>query len=75
MLLSEPASSDVTWPSPLVKSKPDDDGVEGCLDYIWIRGDARVLEARSVFDRPAADDPGLYPSDHLGLFAGLRIGG
>ena len=26
-----------------------------------------------AFDRPAADDPGLYPSDHLGLVADLEI--
>ena len=65
---------DVTWPSPLVKSMPDDDGVEGCLDYVWVRGQARVVDARIVFDRPAADDPTLYPSDHLGLSAHLEIG-
>lgn len=65
---------DVTWPSPLVKSMPDDDGVEGCLDYIWVRGAARVVDCRIVFDRPAADDPSLYPSDHVGLSAHLQIG-
>ena len=65
---------DVTWPSPLEKSMPDDDGVEGCLDYIWVRGLVRVVDCRIVFDRPSADDPTLYPSDHLGLSAHLEIG-
>jgi len=27
-----------------------------------------------VFDRPAVEVPGLYPSDHLGLAARLAIG-
>ena len=31
------------------------------------------LDARLAFDQPAADDPGLYPSDHLGLAADLEV--
>jgi endonuclease/exonuclease/phosphatase family metal-dependent hydrolase len=63
----------VTWPSGLQGPAIDTDGDPGCLDYIWIRGSARVLEARLVFDRPAVGDPGLFPSDHLGLAALLEI--
>jgi endonuclease/exonuclease/phosphatase family metal-dependent hydrolase len=63
----------VTWPSGLQGPVIDTDGEPGCLDYIWLRGSALVLEARLVFDRPAVGDPGLFPSDHLGLTALLEI--
>ena len=68
---AEPA---VTWPSGLQGPAIDDDGDPGCLDYIWLRGAVRVVSARLVFDRPAVDDPGLYPSDHLGVAALVEIG-
>jgi hypothetical protein len=69
---SEPA---VTWPSGLIAPAMDTDGNPDCLDYIFIRGGARTLDCGLVFDRPAVDDPTLYPSDHLGLAAHLEIGG
>jgi endonuclease/exonuclease/phosphatase family metal-dependent hydrolase len=69
---TEPA---VTWPSGLEGPAIDTDGEPSCLDYIWLRGDATVESARVVFDRPAVDDPGVYPSDHFGLTAHLRLGG
>jgi nocturnin len=65
---------DVTWPSGLQAPAMDTDGDARCLDYVWIRGSVRATEARLVFDRPAADDPTLYPSDHLGVAARLEIG-
>jgi hypothetical protein len=34
----------------------------------------QVESCRVAFDRPAEDDPSLYPSDHLGLVARLVIG-
>lgn len=68
---AEPA---VTWPSGIQAPGMDTDGDPGCLDYIWIRGPVRVESCRVVFDRPAVDDPTLYPSDHFGLVARLRVG-
>lgn len=68
---AEPA---VTWPSGIVAPGMDTDGDPGCLDYIWLRGAVAVESCRLVFDRPAADDPTLYPSDHVGLSARLRVG-
>jgi endonuclease/exonuclease/phosphatase family metal-dependent hydrolase len=65
---------EVTWPSGLIAPAMDTDGEPGCLDYIWVRGAIRVIDCRLVFDRPAADDTTLYPSDHLGLAAHLEIG-
>lgn len=68
---AEPA---VTWPSGLQASAMDTDGEPSCLDYIWVRGAVEVEDARLVFDRAAAGDPTLYPSDHVGLAAHVRIG-
>lgn len=67
----EPA---VTWPSGLQAPAMDTDGEPGCLDYIWLRGAVRVVEASLAFDRPAVDDPTLYPSDHVGISARLEVG-
>ncbi len=64
----------VTWPSGLQAPAMDTEGDPGCLDYVWVRGSVRVASARLVFDRPATDDPTLYPSDHLGISAQLEIG-
>ena len=63
-----------TWPSGLQAPAMDTDGDPECLDYIWIRGEVRVLDCRLAWDRPAVDDPTLYPTDHLGLAAHLEIG-
>ena len=68
---AEPA---VTWPSGIQAPGMDDDGEPGCLDYIWVRGPIEIESCRVVFDRPAVGDPTLYPSDHFGLVARLRIG-
>ena len=68
---SEPA---YTWPSGLQAEAMDTDGDPECLDYIWVRGDVRVVDCRLAWDRPNVDDPTLYPTDHLGLAAHLEIG-
>jgi len=39
-----------------------------------VRGAVAVEDARLVFDRPAVGDPTLYPSDHFGVAAHVRIG-
>ena len=63
---AEPA---VTWPTGIQAPMIDTDGPPECLDYIWVRGSAAVESCRLAFDRPAAEDPTLYPSDHIGLSA------
>ena len=65
---------DVTWPSGLQAPGMDTDGEPGCLDYVWVSGAVQVTAARLCFDRPAVDDPTLYPSDHRGVTADLEIG-
>ena len=64
-----------TWPSGIQAPGMDTDGEPGCLDYIWVRGPITVESCSLAFDRPAVDDPTLYPSDHLGLRARIRVGG
>jgi endonuclease/exonuclease/phosphatase family metal-dependent hydrolase len=68
------AEPDVTWPSGIKAPGMDLDGDPGCLDYIWLRGAIDVESCRLAFDRPAAHDATLYPSDHLGLSARLQVG-
>jgi endonuclease/exonuclease/phosphatase family metal-dependent hydrolase len=68
---TEPA---ITWPSGLQAPAMDTDGDPDCLDYVWMRGTVRVVDARLAFDRPDPEDPTLYPSDHLGISAHLEIG-
>lgn len=68
---SEPAA---TWPSGLQAPAMDTEGDPSCLDYIWVRGAVDLDDCRLTFDRPAVGDPTLYPSDHLGLAAHVRIG-
>ena len=63
-----------TWPSGIQAPGMDTDGDPACLDYIWVRGAVRVVDCRLAWDRPAVDDPTLYPTDHLGLAAHLEIG-
>lgn len=67
---AEPA---VTWPSGIQAPGMDTDGDPACLDYIWIGGDIHASAARLEFDRPAVDDPTLFPSDHFGLSARLEL--
>ena len=43
------------------------------LDYIFVNHQVDVGEARVTFDRPAAEDAGLYPSDHYGLMATITL--
>ena len=69
------AEPPVTWPSGLQAPGMDTDGDPDCLDYIWLRGRAQVEDARVTFNRPDVSDPTLYPSDHFGLAARIRVSG
>ena len=61
-----------TFPSGLV-APTIHRGPRVCIDYVLVRGMARVVSAGLAFDRPSAGDSGLYPSDHLGLVADLEV--
>jgi len=60
-----------TSPIRLVKSSTVTQNPTNRIDYILVRGAIEVLDAAIAFDEPAAN--GLYPSDHLGLVANVRI--
>lgn len=68
------AEPPVTWPSGIRAPGMDVDGEPGCLDYIWIRGAVAVEDCSLAFDRPSVTDPTLFPSDHFGLAAHIRVG-
>jgi endonuclease/exonuclease/phosphatase family metal-dependent hydrolase len=59
-----------TWPTPVNTIDPSP---PGCLDYIFVAG-AQVLSASLAFDTPHALDGTLFPSDHLGVQARLKVG-
>lgn len=43
----------------------------GTLDYIFVSRGVQVADCRVEFNQPTQDDPLIYPSDHLGLYAAL----
>jgi endonuclease/exonuclease/phosphatase family metal-dependent hydrolase len=60
-----------TYPTALV-TRPD--GWAGCLDYIFVsKAIDRVFDAQIFCRKPSAEDPTLYPSDHVGLLVTLEI--
>jgi endonuclease/exonuclease/phosphatase family metal-dependent hydrolase len=60
-----------TFPTALVRPSLD---WAGCVDYIFLSpAITRVSQARIFCDQPHPDDDTLYPSDHVGLIASLKI--
>ena len=47
--------------------------MDRCIDYIWISDGIEILASEVCFNRPSPDDPWLWPSDHAGVWADLRI--
>ena len=47
--------------------------MDRCIDYIWISVGIEILASEVCFNRPSPDDPWLWPSDHAGVWADLRI--
>jgi endonuclease/exonuclease/phosphatase family metal-dependent hydrolase len=60
-----------TWPTPVNTHDPSPPGT---LDYVFASEEFEVVDAGLAFDRPSAEDPDLYPSDHLGVWARVRLG-
>jgi endonuclease/exonuclease/phosphatase family metal-dependent hydrolase len=57
---------DQTWPTPVNNW---DNSPPGTLDYIYVSSEFQVIGAGLAFDKPAVNNPDLFPSDHLGLYA------
>jgi endonuclease/exonuclease/phosphatase family metal-dependent hydrolase len=47
--------------------------MDRCIDYIWVSGAVKVVESGVCFNRPSASDPSIWPSDHAGVWADLKI--
>jgi endonuclease/exonuclease/phosphatase family metal-dependent hydrolase len=45
-----------------------------CIDYIWISESIGLRASGLCFNQPAKEDPGLWPSDHVGVWADVEIG-
>lgn len=58
-----------TWPTAL---RPDVAG-GNVIDYVLVDDHVEVVDAWLTFDRPASTDPRLFPSDHFGIAATVRI--
>ena len=58
-----------TWPTGL---RP---GVANgsVIDYVLVDHDLEVVDAWLTFDRPASTDATLFPSDHFGIAATIRV--
>jgi endonuclease/exonuclease/phosphatase family metal-dependent hydrolase len=64
--------------TPLASSKgevthPHWPRMDRCIDYIWVSDALEVLASDVCFDEAAPRDPSLYPSDHAGVWADLRL--
>jgi endonuclease/exonuclease/phosphatase family metal-dependent hydrolase len=47
--------------------------MDRCIDYIWVAGPLAVVASEVCFDRGHPQDATLFPSDHAGVWADLRI--
>ncbi|HLN86182.1 MAG TPA: endonuclease/exonuclease/phosphatase family protein [Candidatus Limnocylindrales bacterium] len=52
---------------------PEWQRLDRCIDYIWVSPSIEVQASGLCFNRPAADNPNLWPSDHVGVWADLEI--
>jgi len=45
-----------------------------CIDYIWVSASIKIHASGLCFNQPAKDNPDLWPSDHVGVWADLELG-
>jgi endonuclease/exonuclease/phosphatase family metal-dependent hydrolase len=45
-----------------------------CIDYIWVSESIKIHASGLCFNQPAVDNPDLWPSDHIGVWADLELG-
>ena len=44
-----------------------------CIDYVWVSANIKVRASGLRFNNPAKDNPDLWPSDHVGVWADLEF--
>ena len=47
--------------------------LDRCIDYIWVSERIRIVDSGTCFDKPGPEDPTLWPSDHIGVWADLEL--
>jgi len=52
---------------------PEWERFDRCIDYIWVSESIRVRASGLCFNKPAQDNPDLWPSDHVGVWADLEF--
>jgi endonuclease/exonuclease/phosphatase family metal-dependent hydrolase len=57
----------------LGKRPRPDPSWKGTLDYIFVDPRLHTEDCRRVLDRPDEHDPDIYPSDHYGLYAVIKV--
>jgi endonuclease/exonuclease/phosphatase family metal-dependent hydrolase len=53
---------------------PEWERFDRCIDYIWVSQSIKIQASGLCFNQPAEDDPDLWPSDHVGVWAELELG-
>ena len=54
------------------RPKPDPTW-RGTLDYIFVDPRLHTLDCKLVLDKPAENHENLYPSDHFGIYALIKV--
>jgi endonuclease/exonuclease/phosphatase family metal-dependent hydrolase len=54
-------------------SHPEWERFDRCIDYIWVTESVKVQASGLCFNKPAPDNPTLWPSDHVGVWADLNM--
>ena len=52
---------------------PEWERFDRCIDYIWVTESIKVQASGLCFNKPAPDNPALWPSDHVGVWADLEL--
>lgn len=52
---------------------PEWERFDRCIDYIWVSESIRIQQSGLCFDQPPVEDPTLWPSDHVGVWADLEF--
>jgi len=53
---------------------PEWERFDRCIDYIWVSDSIKVWVSGLCFDQSDKNNPELWPSDHVGVWADLEIG-
>jgi endonuclease/exonuclease/phosphatase family metal-dependent hydrolase len=52
---------------------PDWPRFDRCIDYIWLSEGIKLNASGLCFNQPASNNPTLWPSDHVGVWAELEL--